>query len=162
MPRPVVGQGVQTDLQPTLGTVEALADMGCADGLQVEGSVDWASGYIGLFGISEGAYALHVVKDGERTLMVPIDQCARMVRPADSVVVLSHFYRNNARMREGYYYLMTRHGELLKAIHYLEGRSNPFVVANHAMPLLRADFESEKYIWLTKLDRVAHEARVPR
>ena len=62
----------------------------------------------------------------------------------------------------GYYYLMTPQGELLKAVHYLEGRSNPFVLANPALPLIRADFESEKYIWLVKLDRTAQEARIAR
>jgi hypothetical protein len=158
IPAPACGQ----NLQPTLGTVEELADMGCADGLQVGGAIDLNTGYIGLFGISDGVYAAHVVNEGDRALMVPANQCARMIRPADSVVILSHLYRNNAQVREGYYYLMTRDGELLKAVHYLEGRSNPFVRANHAMPVIRADFESEKYIWLTRLDRVAQEARGPR
>ena len=149
-------------LEFTLGQVESLADMGCSDGHEVGGSVGLDSGYIGLFGIGEADYGLQVVSEGTRALMVPARQCGRLGAPSDAVIVLSHFYLNKVRVREGYYYLMTPQGELLKAVHFLEGRSNPFVLANPRLPLIRADFESEKYIWLTRLDRNAREARAVR
>ena len=141
-----------------------LARAGCETGTPLDGNVDLDTGYIAMLGMGEKAYSFRVVRDGVRELMIPAVHC-RVPRALESrpfVLILSHSFQNQQHVREGYYYLMNQHGQLVNAVHFQDGRSHLFAFANPDIPVRRADFEAEKDIWISKIAESATLRRVRR
>jgi hypothetical protein len=141
-----------------------LARASCETGTPLDGIVDLDTGYIAMLGVGEKAYSLRVLRDGVRVLMIPAVHCGdlRALESRPFMLILSHSFQNQQRVREGYYYLMNEHGQLMNAIHFQDGRSHRFAFANPDNPVRRADFEAEKDIWISKIAESAALRRVGR
>ncbi|HTS40591.1 MAG TPA: hypothetical protein VMH84_08645 [Xanthobacteraceae bacterium] len=132
-----------------------LARAGCETGTAFNGDVDLETGYLAMLGVSAKNFAFHVMHRGPRALMIATELC-RDPRPFEQksfAVILTHSFRNDSQIRESYYYLTNQNGQLLNAVQFQEGRAHLFAYADLAPPVRRADFESEKAIWLSKIDR---------
>ena len=137
--------------QPAPRSVLSLSRLACSAGISKEANAGLSSGYLAMMGITE-AVSTRVLTADNRELMIAAVQCGDVQPVADEpeFLILSHFFRNSNQLREGYYYLATLQGALVKAVHFLEGRSVLFARA----PLVAvryADFEAEKVNWLTKI-----------
>src|SRR5262249_40028958 len=112
---------------PEPQSISSLSQLACSAGLPREISVDLDSGYLAMMGITE-AISVRVLTSGNREVMIPSLQCdgARPAADKPDYLILSHFFTNDYRLREGYYYQTTPQGKLIKAVHVLEGRSVRF------------------------------------
>ena len=152
----------QPQLPPTVSAL--LARAGCETGTALDGNVGLDTGYIAMLGMGEKAYSFRVMRDGVRVLMIPAEHCSDP-RPLESrpfILILSHSFQNQNRVREGYHYLMNQHGQLVTAVHFQDGRSHLFAYANPDVPVRRADFEAEKDIWISKVADAATLAKGKR
>lgn len=141
-----------------------LSRVGCETGAPLVGNVDLETGYVAMLGLGEKAYSFRVVRDGTRVLMIPAVHCGNP-QASDSrpfTLILGHSFQNQQHVREGYYYLMNEHGQLVNAVHFQDGRSHLFAFANPDIPVRRADFEAEKDIWLSKIVDSVQMRRVKR
>jgi hypothetical protein len=141
-----------------------LARAGCETGAKLDGTVDFDTGYVAMLGMGEKAYSFRVIRDGAHTLMIPVEHC-NDPRPFESrpfMIILSHSFQNQYRVREGFHYLMNGHGQLVTAVHFQDGRSHLFAFANPDVPVRRADFEAEKDIWISKVTEMAALRRARR
>ena len=138
-------------------TLALLARTGCESGMPLAGNVDLDTGYLAMLGMGEKAYSFRVMRDGTRTLMIPAAHCndPRTLESRPFILILSHSFQNQQRVREGFHYLMNQRDELVNAVHFQDGRSHLFAFANPDVPVRRADFEAEKDIWITKVAELA-------
>ena len=152
----------QPHSQPT--ALALLARAGCETGTPLDGTVDLDTGYVAMLGIGEKAYSFRVMRDGARVLMIPAVHCSdsRALESRPFMLILSHSFQNQQRVREVFYYLMNQSGQLLNAVHFQDGRSHRFAFANPDIPVRRADFEAEKDIWISKLSELTALHRVKR
>jgi hypothetical protein len=150
----------QPQLQPTVSV--RLARAGCEIGTALNGNVGLDTGYIAMLGVGEKAYSFRVMRDGARVLMIPAEQCSdpRPIESRPFILILSHSFQNENRVREAYHYLMNQHGQLVTAVHFQDGRSHLFAYTNPDVPVRRADFEAEKDIWISKIAESATLRRV--
>lgn len=134
-------------------TIATLARIGCEAGAPLEGAVDLETGYVAMLGMGEKAYSFRVIHNGPHALMIPSKHCGdlRALREEPFVFILSHSFRNQDRIREGYHYLINQRGELVNAVHFQDGRSHLFAYANPDMPVRRADFVAEKEVWISRI-----------
>ena len=136
-----------------------LARVGCETGTALDGNIDLDTGYIAMLGVSAKTYSFRVLQNGPHALMVPAQQCGdpRPLAQTTFFFILSHSFQNRQQIGESYYYLMNHSGQLLKAVHFQQGRAHRFAFANFAMPVRRADFEAEKAIWISKVSALPAE-----
>lgn len=132
--------------EPSSNGLALLARAACETGTRVNGDVDIGSGYLTMLGVSQNSYSLRVLQSGPHAITISEDQCSDPQR-----FILGHAFQNKWQQREIYYYLTNQRGELLNAVHFQEGRSHLFAYADIVRPVRRADFESEKTVWLSRI-----------
>ena len=105
-----------------------------------------------LFGFN-GKLRIVQEKNLSRSLFVPASQCDGNQDGRSHIFAISYAADENIYPREVHWYLISSHGELIRALRsVLESpeRSNSNWLGVTPTNTMRAEFESEKRYWLTK------------
>lgn len=150
--------GKQTPIPRVLGVAYSpSAILGIAQGACRYGqSKNVQASFFIPMGMEKVLYRMHYIEEnnGSRRLMIPEEQCSdgRLIANASALFIIGHIINNEPWKLEGYFYLTSPNGEIIKVIH-ARSSNDPderFRLDDPRKPAIAADFEAEKAYWLAR------------